>query len=113
MGIAGKVGGDGLGSAIALLKQAEAQSCRRWGRVSASKKLIDVRTYMSEYRGMTGKELVKALQKLSKARKEELRIESKRGKGSHITLYLGGQYAVIPDLKKELGFEVQWNGKQG
>jgi mRNA interferase HicA len=57
---------------------------------------------MSENRGMTGKELIKALQKLSKARKEELRIESKRGKGSHITLYLGGQYAVIPDIKKEL-----------
>jgi mRNA interferase HicA len=57
---------------------------------------------MSENRIMTGKELVKALQKLSKARKQVLRIENKRGKGSHVTLYLGGQYAVIPDLKKEL-----------
>ena len=57
---------------------------------------------MSEHRGMTGKELVKALQKLSKTRQEELRIESKRGKGSHVTLYLGERYAIIPDLKKEL-----------
>jgi mRNA interferase HicA len=39
---------------------------------------------------------------LAKARKETLPIESKRGKGSHVTLYLGGQYAIIPDLKKEL-----------
>jgi mRNA interferase HicA len=57
---------------------------------------------MSENEGMTGKELVKALKKLSKARQEELRIESKRGKGGHVTLYLGERYAVIPDLKKEL-----------
>jgi mRNA interferase HicA len=57
---------------------------------------------MSENEGMTGKELVKALKKLSKTRKEELRIESKRGKGGHVTLYLGERYAVIPDLKKEL-----------
>lgn len=57
---------------------------------------------MSENREMTGKELVRALQKLSKARQEELRIESKRGKGSHATLYLGKRYAIIPDLKKEL-----------
>jgi mRNA interferase HicA len=57
---------------------------------------------MSENRVMTGKELVKALQKLSKARKQVLRIENKRGKGSHVTLYLGGQYAVIHDLEKEL-----------
>jgi hypothetical protein len=39
---------------------------------------------------MTGKELVKALKKLSKARQEELRIESKRGKGGHITLWVSG-----------------------
>jgi mRNA interferase HicA len=51
---------------------------------------------------MTGKELVKALQKLSKARQQKLRIEQKRGKGSHVTLYLGERYAIVPDLKKEL-----------
>ena len=31
-----------------------------------------------------------------------MRHESKRGKGSHITLYLGDRYSIIPDLKKEL-----------
>lgn len=51
---------------------------------------------------MTGKEFIKRLQKLSKLRQIEMRIESKRGKGSHITLYFGDNYAVIPDLKKEL-----------
>ncbi len=57
---------------------------------------------MSDDGRMTGKELVKALQKLSKTRQQELRVESKRGKGSHVTLYLNDRYAVIPDLKKEL-----------
>jgi mRNA interferase HicA len=57
---------------------------------------------MSENQCMTGKELIKLLQKLSKARQVEMRVESKRGKGSHVTLYLGDRYTVIPDLKKEL-----------
>lgn len=51
---------------------------------------------------MTGKELIKLLKKLAKARQIEMRQERKRGKGSHITLYFGDRYAVIPDLKKEL-----------
>jgi mRNA interferase HicA len=51
---------------------------------------------------MTGKELIKQLQKLSKERKVSVRVESKRGKGSHVTLYFGANFAVIPDLKKEL-----------
>lgn len=57
---------------------------------------------MSENMTMTGKEFVKRLHKLSKSRQIEMRIESKRGKGSHVTLYFGENYAVIPDLKKEL-----------
>ncbi|NJN23717.1 MAG: type II toxin-antitoxin system HicA family toxin [Acaryochloridaceae cyanobacterium RL_2_7] len=51
---------------------------------------------------MTGKELIKLLKKLAKQRQLQIRYENKRGKGSHITLYLGDRYAVIPDLKKEL-----------
>lgn len=51
---------------------------------------------------MTGKELIKLLKKLAKQRQVDIRYENKRGKGSHITLYLGDRYAVIPDLKKEL-----------
>lgn len=51
---------------------------------------------------MTGKELIKLLKKLAKQRQVDIRYENKRGKGSHITLYLDDRYAVIPDLKKEL-----------
>lgn len=51
---------------------------------------------------MTGKELIKRLKQLAKARQVEMRYESKRGKGSHITLYFGDRYTIIPDLKREL-----------
>lgn len=51
---------------------------------------------------MTGNELIKLLKKLAKQRQIQIRYENKRGKGSHITLYLGDRYAIIPDLKKEL-----------
>ena len=63
---------------------------------------IDYRTVMSDNDGMTGKELIKQLKKLAKTRQIEVRQERKRGKGSHITLYFGDRYAVMPDLKKEL-----------
>jgi mRNA interferase HicA len=48
---------------------------------------------------MISKELIKRLQKLSKERKVSVRVESKRGKGSHVTLYFGANFVVIPDLK--------------
>ncbi len=51
---------------------------------------------------MTGKELLKKLKKLSGKLGVEMRIETKRGKGSHVTLYFDERYAIIPDLKKEL-----------
>ncbi len=51
---------------------------------------------------MTGKELIQRLRKLAKQRALDMHLENKRGKGSHITIYLSERYAVIPDLKKEL-----------
>lgn len=51
---------------------------------------------------MTGKELLKKLKKLSGKLGVEMRIETKRGKGSHVTLYVDERYAIVPDLKKEL-----------
>ena len=51
---------------------------------------------------MTGKELIQRLKKLAKQRELDLRLESKRGKGSHTSIFLGEKFTVIPDLKKEL-----------
>lgn len=51
---------------------------------------------------MKGKEFLSRLRRLAKGRSLPCRVETKRGKGSHVTIYLGERFAVIPDLKKEL-----------
>ena len=51
---------------------------------------------------MKGSELVRRVARLAKARGVRCRFASARGKGSHGTLYLGGERAVVPDLKREL-----------
>lgn len=51
---------------------------------------------------MTGKEFIQRLKKLARLRSVEFRLESKRGKGSHVTVYLDEKFAIIPDLKKDL-----------
>ena len=52
---------------------------------------------------MNGNELLKKLKKIAKDRNMELSIDSKRGKGSHITVTLGERKTVLKDRKKEIG----------
>jgi mRNA interferase HicA len=52
---------------------------------------------------MNGNELLKKLKKLGKQNKIEVRFETKRGKGSHGTLYYGLYKTIFKDRKKELG----------
>lgn len=52
---------------------------------------------------MNGNEFLKKLKKLGKSRGLEVRQESERGKGSHSTVYFGNKFAIIKDLKKEIG----------
>jgi len=51
---------------------------------------------------MRGNEFITKVKKLAKARGLEFRIEKKRGKGSHQTLYLGDRLTIIRDPKDEL-----------
>jgi mRNA interferase HicA len=51
---------------------------------------------------MRGNEFVKKVKKLAKANNLEARIDSKRGKGSHVTLYYGDKFTIIRNLKDEL-----------
>lgn len=52
---------------------------------------------------MNGNELLKKLKQVAKARGLTLRQVSHRGKGSHITVYLGERRTVLKDRKKEIG----------
>ena len=52
---------------------------------------------------MNGNELLKKLKKLGKKSNISVRFETKRGKGSHGTLYYGSRKTILKDRKKEIG----------
>ena len=52
---------------------------------------------------MKGNELLRKVKAISKRRALSYRWVPERGAGSHGTLYLGSQYTIVKDLKKELG----------
>jgi predicted RNA binding protein YcfA (HicA-like mRNA interferase family) len=52
---------------------------------------------------MNGNELLKKLKKLGKQGNIAVRFETKRGKGSHGTLYYGSRKTILKDRKKEIG----------
>ena len=51
---------------------------------------------------MRGWEFITKVKKLAKERGLEFRIEKKRGKGSHQTLYFGDRLTIVRDPKDEL-----------
>jgi len=52
---------------------------------------------------MNGSELIKILRKLGKQRGLTVRIDKKRGRGSHFTLYFGDNRTIMKDRTKEIG----------
>lgn len=46
---------------------------------------------------------MRAVQRLGRSRNIPVRINEKRGKGSHITLYFGTCKTVVKDRRKEIG----------
>jgi len=50
-----------------------------------------------------GSELIKILRKIGKKQGLAVRIEKKRGKGSHFTLYFGNNRTIMKDRTKEIG----------
>ena len=51
---------------------------------------------------MRGNEFIKKVSNMSKKSGVECRVDRKRGKGSHETLYFGDRKTVIRNLKDEL-----------
>ena len=50
---------------------------------------------------MKGSEFIRKAQDLAKARGDS-RVDEKRGKESHVTLYLGGRMTIVRNPKDEL-----------
>ena len=51
---------------------------------------------------MTGNEFVRKVKALGRARGIPVELNAARGKGSHQTLYFGGAFTVVRNLKDEL-----------
>ena len=51
---------------------------------------------------MRGSEFVRKVQALGRRRGVKVRLDAKRGKGSHRTLYYGDRLTIIRNLKDEL-----------
>jgi len=52
---------------------------------------------------MNGNELIKILKKAGNKQGLAVRIDRKRGKGSHFTLYFGNKRTIMKDRTKEIG----------
>jgi mRNA interferase HicA len=51
---------------------------------------------------MRGNEFIRRAQALARARGLACRVDEKRGKGSHVTLYFGNQLTIVRNPKDEL-----------
>ncbi len=52
---------------------------------------------------MTGREFLKRVREIGRERGLAVRVDTERGKGSHITLYYGNANTVVKDRRKEIG----------
>ena len=51
---------------------------------------------------MKGREFIDRVHKIGRERGVPVRTDTKRGKGSHITIYYGARKTVVKDRRKEL-----------
>ncbi len=52
---------------------------------------------------MRGKAFIERVAELGRERGVPVRLDAKRGKGSHLTLYYGNRKTVVKDRLKEIG----------
>ena len=57
---------------------------------------------MSDNLIMKGSEFIKKIKKLAQKKGIEVRVDLKRGKGSHVTLYFGDRLTILRNPKDEL-----------
>ena len=52
---------------------------------------------------LNGREFIRSVRKLARKRGLSCRMVKARGKGSHVTIYLGDRLTVVKDRRKSLG----------
>jgi mRNA interferase HicA len=63
---------------------------------------LAIRAKMSETGPVKGSEFIRKVYALAKARGLHSRVDEKRGKGSHVTLYLSNRMTIVRNPKDEL-----------
>ena len=58
---------------------------------------------MSENAAVRGRDFIQRVTELGRERNVTVRVDAKRGKGSHVTLYYGDRKTVVKDRRKEVG----------
>lgn len=51
---------------------------------------------------MTGRQFINRVHEIGRERNVPVRVDAKRGKGSHVTLYYGTRKTIVKDRRKEL-----------
>ena len=51
---------------------------------------------------MNGREFIGKVRDIGRVRSVSVRIDTTRGRGSHVTLYYGRRFTVVKDRRKEL-----------
>ena len=64
---------------------------------------VENRTQVFDNEEVRGSEFLRKVKKAGKQRKLTYRWTPERGVDSYGTVYLGGRFAIVKDLKKELG----------
>jgi len=51
---------------------------------------------------MNGRDFISRVRKLGRKSGVRVTLDAQRGKGSHVTLYYGARYTIVPDRKKDI-----------
>lgn len=76
-----------------------------WILFSSVRNQLDIRTYISDDdKDMSGNEFLRKLRKYAKANGLLVVVDQKRGKGSHVTVYVNGRFTMLKDRTKDVNF---------
>ena len=64
---------------------------------------VEVRTKVFDNSFVRGSEFLRRLKKVAKKNELAYKWNPVRGVGSHGTVYVGGRFAIVKDLKQDLG----------
>ena len=64
---------------------------------------LAIRTLLSDHPPVNGKEFIERVTDLGRRRGVPVRVDAKRGKGSHVMLYYGDRKTVVKDRRKDIG----------